>query len=158
GQMSSVGIYSLGYKLGMVLDVVIVTPFQLAWPAFSFAISTHENHRHVYARTLTYLTLVSSVAVLGIVIATPVVLHYATHPDYLDAYAVVPLISLAYAFNGIYYCVSPGIHLRHHTRWLPLIVVAAAAVNVGLCVALIPTFGMMGAAWATTISFAVLAA
>lgn len=158
GQLAAVGVYSLGYKLGMVLDVLIVSPFQLAWPPFSFAISEKPGHREVYARALTYLTLVASAAVLAISMLAPVALRLATHPDYFGAASVVPLIALAYAFNGLHYCVSPGIHLRHQTRWLPVLVATAAALNVVLCVVLIPRIGMMGAAWATTASFALLAA
>ena len=157
GQLATVGVYGLGYKLGMVLDVLIVAPFQLAWPSFAFAISEDEGHRHVYARTLTYLVLVSSVCVLGLTLLSPVVLHYASHPDYFQASTIVPLISLAYAFNGVFYCVSPGIHIRHRTRRLPVIMAGAAALNVALCLVWIPRFGMMGAAWATTAAFAFLA-
>ena len=158
GQLAAVGVYSLGYKLGMVLDVLIVSPFQLAWPPFSFAISEKPDHRQVYARTLTYLTLVSSAAVLAISMLAPVALRLATHPDYFSASSVVPLVALAYAFNGVHYCVSPGIHLRRQTRWLPVLVATAAALNVVLCVVLIPRIGMIGAAWATAASFALLAA
>jgi O-antigen/teichoic acid export membrane protein len=158
GQLSAVGIYGLGYKLGMVLDVIIVSPFQLAWPPFSFAIAGDPDHRRVYARTLTYLTLALSAAVLGISMFAPVALRIATRPDYFGAASVVPLIALAYAFNGVQYCVSPGIHLRHRTRWLPVLVSAAAVLNILLCIVLIPRVGMMGAAWATTASFALLAA
>jgi O-antigen/teichoic acid export membrane protein len=158
GQLAAVGVYSLGYKLGMVMEVLIVSPFQLAWPPFSFAISENHDHKQVYARTLTYLTLASSMAVLGLSLLSPIVLRYATHPDYFKAATVVPLIALAYAFNGVHYCVSPGIHLRRRTQWLPVLVATAAVLNVVLCVLLIPRIGMLGAAWATTASFAVLAA
>jgi O-antigen/teichoic acid export membrane protein/peptidoglycan/xylan/chitin deacetylase (PgdA/CDA1 family) len=158
GQLAAVGVYSLGYKLGMVLEVLIVSPFQLAWPPFSFAISDEPDHRRVYARTLTYLTLVLSACVLGLSLLAPVALRVATHPDYFGAATVVPLIALSYAFNGVHYCVSPGIHLRRRTRWLPVLVAVAAGVNVALCIALIPRIGMMGAAWATMVSFALLAA
>ena len=157
GHLAAVGVYGLGYKLGMVMDVLVVSPFQLAWPAFAFAISRDADHHRTYARALTYLTLASTAGVLALTWLSPIVLRYATHADYHEAYTVVPFIALAYAFSGVHYCVSPGIHISRRTKWLPLIVSASAALNVALCVLLIPRFGILGAAWATAGAFALLA-
>ena len=43
-------IYGVGYKIGMILQMAIVWPFQLAWPAVSFSISKREGHQTTYAR------------------------------------------------------------------------------------------------------------
>jgi len=67
------------------------------------------------------------------------------------------MIAMGYMFNGIYYCVAPGIHLVGKTKYLPLLVVGASLSNVISNVLLIPEFGMIRAAWATTLSFAILA-
>jgi len=53
--------------------------------------------------------------------------------------------------------VSPGVHLAGRTRVFPWLAAAAAVVNVGMNLLLIPSFGMVGAAWSTVLAFAVLA-
>jgi O-antigen/teichoic acid export membrane protein len=71
---------------------------------------------------------------------------------------VIPLVALAYAFNGVYYCLSPGVHIAGRTHYFAGLAVLSAAVNLGLNFLLIPRFGMMGAAWSTVLAFLFLAA
>lgn len=157
GDLAVVAVYGVGYKLGRIIELVVVWPFQLAWPAVSFSISRRPDHRQTYARTLTYLTAVLAYLVIGLSLLTRVSLQYIVGDGYLGAYRVVPIIALAYAFNGVQYCVSPAIHVSGKTRYLTYVSVAAALVNIGLNFLLIPAYGMMGAAWATVVTFCLIA-
>lgn len=156
--LEEVAVYGVGYKIAMVLQIGVVWPFQLAWPAVSFAISRRAGHQVTYARTLTYLSLLLAAAVLGLALLAPVALPAIVGAGYRESAKVVPAVALAYALNGIHYCVSPGLHLSGKTRYLPLLSGAAAALNLGLNFLLIPRFGMLGAVWATVIAFLGLAA
>lgn len=156
--LDEVAIYGIGYKFGMLLQVAVVWPFQLAWPALSFSISKRPDHQATYARTLTYLVAVLALAVLVVSIAIPRLLDILVSTDYAGAGRVVPLIALAYAMNGVHYCASPGLHLAERTRYLTVLAALAAACNLALNLVLIPRFGMMGAAWSTFLAFLALAA
>jgi len=156
GQLSEVGVYSVGYKFGMVLQFLVVTPFQLAWPAFAFSISEAADHRFVYARTLTYLSVISVFGWLVLSELTEPLLRIMVNQAYVSAYKVVPMIAAAYVFYGIHFCVSPGIHIKGKSKYIPLLVVGASLVNLLLNVLMIPRFGIMGAGWATTVSFSLL--
>jgi O-antigen/teichoic acid export membrane protein len=155
--LEEVALYGVGYKFGGIVDLLVVWPFQLAWPAFSFAISDRAGHRETYARTLTYFTLLLAAAVVAVSIFARGGLGLLVGERYAGARVVVPLVALAYALNGVHYCVSPGVHLARRTRVLPWIAAVAALVNVGLNLLLIPAWGMLGAAWATVAAFLVLA-
>ncbi len=155
--LGEVAVYGVGYKFGMVLQVAVVWPFQLAWPAFSFAISRQPGHRETYARTLTYLTAVSVFALLVLSLGARAALPTLVGEAFRDAYPVIPVVALAYAFNGVQYCVSPGVHLAGRTKYLSGLALLAAVANVGLNLVLIPRFGMMGAAWSTALAFLFLA-
>jgi O-antigen/teichoic acid export membrane protein len=85
------------------------------------------------------------------------VVPVAVGQGYEGAFRVVPYVALGYAFTGIYFCLSPGIHVAGKTRYLPILLGVSASVNIALNFALIPHFGMMGAAAATTLSFLVSA-
>lgn len=155
--LDEVAVYGVGYKFGMLLQVALVWPFQLAWPAFSFSISNRSGHRATYARTLTYMTAVLVFAVLSIGLIVRIGLPFLVGEAYRGAARIVPLVALAYAFNGIQYCLSPGIHLAGRTKYLSVLAVIAALINVGLNLLVIPRFGMIGAAGTTVAAFAFLA-
>ena len=155
--LDQVAIYGVGYKFGMIPQIAVVWPFQLAWPAFSFAISHDPGHKTTYARTLTYLTTALVFVVLGISLLTRAALPAVVGAKYRAAYQVVPLVATAYALQGIHYCVSPGVHLSGNTRYLAVLAGLSAALNLALSFLLIPSFGMLGAAWATLLAFLFLA-
>ncbi len=155
--LSDVAMYGIGYKFGMLLEIGLVWPFQLAWPAFAFAASKKAGYRPVYARTLTYMTAASALLVVGISLIARQIVGLAVGPEYQAAYSVIPAVAIAYALNGTQYCVAPGVHVAGYTRYLPFFAGAGALTNVGLNLLLIPSFGTLGAAWSTTASFAVIA-
>lgn len=151
--LDQVAIYGIGYKFGTVIRLVVVWPFQLAWPAFAFAISDREDHKSTYAHTLTYLAAVLAFSVLGLSILSREMVPWVVGDAYREAYRVVPLVALSYAFSGIFFCLNPGVHIAGKTRYFPLLSALTAALNVCLNFLLIPRFGMMGAAAATASSF-----
>jgi len=70
---------------------------------------------------------------------------------------VVPVITLAYVLHGAFLLGSVGIGIRKKARYYPMITAVAAATNVAANFALIPRFGILGAAWATVLAYAVMA-
>ncbi len=153
---TELGLYSLGYKFGGVLHGLILGPFQLAWMPFLFSISKERNAREIYAAVLTYFTVAAMFVALALSILSKEVLMVMATPAFYGAYRVVPLIALSYLFYGCFSCVSAGMYLEKKTKYIPYIIGAAAALNLGLNYLLIPTYGMMGAAIATVSSYALL--
>src|SRR4030095_9461800 len=58
---------------------------------------------------------------------------------------------------GLSHFFRVGLYYTKQTKYLGYAVGGSAILNLPLNLALIPTFGAMGAAWATLISFAILA-
>jgi len=153
---SQVGLYALGYRIGMIVNILIAQPFQTAWLPFMFSIKNNENAREIYSRVLTYFALIAVFIALALsVLARPVLWVMATPPFY-DAHKVVPLIAFSYALYGCYFVVAAPFYLTDRTKRLALIVSLAALPNLLLNYLLIPGYGMMGAATATFISYAAL--
>ncbi len=69
----------------------------------------------------------------------------------------MPLISVAYLLLGVNIIWSVGYLLKRKTKYIPIMTIIAAALNVILNYFLVPPFGMMGAAVATLISYFVWA-
>jgi O-antigen/teichoic acid export membrane protein len=70
---------------------------------------------------------------------------------------VVPWIGVGVALQGVYLLTSIGLNITKHTEYYPIATGVAAAASISANLALVPTFGIMGAAWANTIAYAVLA-
>ncbi len=154
---TGVGLYSLGYRVGFLLEFVLIIPFQLAWPAFSFRIAKQKGHQAVYARVFTYFCLLGAFGVLGLSLFAPEVISILAPSSYAAAARIVPLVSLAYVFYGMHFVLAPGIHLRGKTHYYPWLIVGPALLNIGLNFYFVPRYGMLGAALTTTFSFFVVA-
>ena len=68
---STVGVYSFGVQIASTL-VLLITAFQLAWPAFAYAIEDDDEARHTYAYVLTYYLFLMTWAAVGISLLAPV--------------------------------------------------------------------------------------
>ncbi len=156
--LEEIAVYGVGYKIGMVLQMAIVWPFQLAWPAVSFSISNREDHKASYAKVLTYLSVILVLGWLALALAARAALTPLVGEAYSGAYLLVAPVALGYLFNGVHFCLNPGIHIAGKTRQLTILSGVAAVLNLGLNLLVVPRYGAAGAAWTTTITFLVIAA
>lgn len=150
------GLYSLGYKFGLIIKVLIVAPFTLAWGPFFWFLVKEKNAKKVYSSVLTYFVLVGMFVALGLSVLSKDMLVIMTTPLFYGAYKVIPLIALSYVLYGCYFILSAGYHISKKTKYSPLIIGIASTINLCLNYLLIPTYGMMGAATATVISYMIL--
>ena len=151
--LSDVGIYSLAYKFGMLLSMVFVAPFTQIWSARMFEIYHKENSKELISKVLTLFLFGALIINLAISVLTKDVLRLISNEAYWSAYKLVPVISLAYVFNGIVYIVGLGILATGKTKLSALAMILAMAVNIGFNFILIPHWGKAGAAYATLISY-----
>jgi O-antigen/teichoic acid export membrane protein len=154
---TELGLYSLGYSFGLVVNGLLVSPFLTAWVPFTFSIYRQPDARQTFSRVFTYFVLVIIFASLALSVLSKEVVAVIATPAFRTAYKVIPLIAVSYVLYGCYAILAIGISLEAKTKYVMPIIGAAAIVNLGLNYALIPDFGMMGAAWAALASFLVMA-
>ena len=153
--IAQVGLYSLGYHIGMVM-LLAENAFQLAWPPHRFAIAKQPNAKHQFARILTYYLLAFGFLAMALSLLAKELLMIMTTPKFYPAAAVVPLIALSYIFSGVRHMTNTGLAITNKNYYVPPIIVGSALLNLGLNYVLIPPYGMIGAAWATILSYLVL--
>lgn len=160
---ATVGVYQANYRLG-VLMMLVVGMFDYAWRPFFLQHARDNDAKTLFARVFTYfvalLLLVFIVVSLFVedLVRIQILGKYFIHPDYWGGLTIVPVILLSYIFTGAYVNFLVGIYLEKKTRVLPYVTGAGAVVNVGANFLLIPLYGMMGAAFATLLSYIVMAA
>jgi O-antigen/teichoic acid export membrane protein len=151
--LSDVGIYSLGYKFGFLVNFLIVIAFQLMWEGKMFEIEKKENAKTIYSNILTYyvLTLLFTALIITVYIDNILVLM-ATAPFY-PASIVVPYIAIAYVFNGLQEYFKLGMLLKNKTTVVGGVALTQCFISVGLYLLLGSNFGMIGIAVAVLISY-----
>jgi O-antigen/teichoic acid export membrane protein len=77
-----------------------------------------------------------------------------TTPGFFAAYEIIPIIVAAYIFTGIYFMSANQILYTKQTKYIPVVTVVSAGLNILLNFLWIPRLGMFGAAWATLAAYA----
>jgi len=155
--LGEIGIYSVGNNFGGAMKFPL-SAFEPAWQPFVFENAMKENGPREIALIATRMAIVFVVTALGLALLLPDVLIFVSRKvAYHAAAPVVPVIVLAFLFQGFFLLSSIGITITKEARYYPMITAGAAALNIGLNFALIPTFGIMGSAWATVAGYALMA-
>jgi O-antigen/teichoic acid export membrane protein len=154
---AEVGLYHVGYMFGTGIKFFL-SAFELAWSPFVYSLLAQPDAARTLARLVTYVAAAFVGAGVLIAVLGRELLVLMTASTFHAAYPVIPVIVLAYLIQGVFTLTSIGIGISKKAYYYPVLTFAAAFVNVTMNFALIPRFGMMGAAWATVGGYAVMAA
>jgi O-antigen/teichoic acid export membrane protein len=149
------GLYSIGVRIASVI-VFLFTAFRTAWPAFAYSIEDDREARRTYGFVLTYLLLLCCWLTVALGLLAPWIVHVLTTPRFYAGARVVPLLCFAATAYAAYTVVAIGIGRVRLTQFNWIITFAGAALNIGLNIALIPPYGMIGAAIATVAAYALM--
>jgi O-antigen/teichoic acid export membrane protein len=143
--LHEVGLYSIGYKLSMLLSLVTAA-FQMAWGPFAFSIKDEPDARDFYAAVLTYYYGITTFCALILSVFSREILLVFTTDAYADGYRVVGILVFSVIFTGVYYIFAIGVNLTRKTAHIGWTNGVAAGLNVILNVILVPRYGIIGAA------------
>lgn len=151
------GLYALAYKLGYAPNYLVLGPFLLIWYPFVFAVTDRERQRELVGRLIPLFMLVMSLAALcAALFAQELVELASSRAGFERAWPALGWVAFGYWFWGLFQLLQTGFYVCKSTRALPLLTAAAVIVNAFANVVLLPTLGFVGAAVATTLTFAVL--
>ncbi len=157
----TVGIYKANYRMGIFM-MLFVNMFQYAWQPFFLTNAKEENAKQMFAKVLTYFTLVGSIILVVISLFISDIVHIKISgysligPEYWSGLSIIPIILFAYLVNGMYVIFSAGIYIEEKSLYVPFISGAGALTNVVANFLLIPIWGITGAAFATLLSYLVM--
>jgi O-antigen/teichoic acid export membrane protein len=143
---TEVGHYSVGVRIASAA-LLLLAAFRLAWPAFAYSIEDEDEAKHTYSFVLTYLLFVFSWLALMLGLLAPWLVRLLTgRAEFHEGARVVPFTAFALTALGGYIVVSIGIGRARKTQFNWVVTGVAALIDVGLNFALVPSFGMIGAA------------
>lgn len=150
----AVGVYSVAYKVGQSVAALVLTPFSAIWAVSMYEIAALPDGKQVFARVYEkYVRAIGLIMLSASLFARPL-LSLVVADSYDAATDLVPIICLAYLFFSLEEHFQVPVMLSRRTGWLVPVVATSAVVNVVANLLLIPTFGAVGAAWASVLAFA----
>jgi O-antigen/teichoic acid export membrane protein len=158
---TAVGIYSANYRLGIFM-MLVVSMFDYAWRPFFLSNAREPDAKAIFSRVTTYFFLFMMFTFLAVSLFIDVIVrieifhHHLIHPAYWSGISIVPIVLLAYVFTGLYALFVPGIYIHKKTHLLPISPGLGAAINIGMNILVIPSMGILGAAWASLVGYAVM--
>jgi O-antigen/teichoic acid export membrane protein len=153
GNLSEVGIYSLGFKMANTIKVFVVASVNLAISPIIFKMMDKPENKRFYSKIMTYFTFVVMICILGMsFFGKEIIKLLARNRDYWDAYKVIPIISFAILFGMLKDTSLIGINIMKKTKILAIIIFLMSITNIILNIIFIPYFQSIGAAFATLIT------
>ncbi|CAN5380225.1 polysaccharide biosynthesis C-terminal domain-containing protein [soil metagenome] len=155
---AAVGMYQTNFRLAIPM-MLFVTVFEYAWKPFYLHHRDDVDAKETFARIFTLFTAVCGAVFLITSIAMPIVVQLPfvggrfINPTYWSGMHIIPIILLAYVFNGFMINFAVGPHITKRTATLPIATGVAAVVNVLATFIGFPLLGIDGAAWAKVIAY-----
>jgi len=152
--LSATGVYSVGLQLGAIIGI-IAHAFNNAYSPYLYKkLKNITNRDKLSVVIFTYLYFISILLIALcfsaiFIIALPLLVG----KDFQEASRLILLISLAYAFNGMYLMVVNYIYYVKKTHLLSMATIATSILHVLLSYLLLKEFGIIGVAYASLISF-----
>jgi O-antigen/teichoic acid export membrane protein len=154
--LSDVAIFSIAFKFGMLINILLVTPMQLAWLPMMYKIGYGENSKKYYRDFAYYYSIISSFVFLIITIFREEMLLVLTTSDYLSGAKYIPIIAAAYLVNGYRHFFMSGLAIKDRTSFLGYASIIAILINIILNNWFVNLYGIWGAALTTFLSYLAL--
>jgi len=149
-----VGIYSLGYRIGQLVQFLSISILMTYNPYFyKLANSADQSAAKKKLYTLNTATI-AFLLFIGFLVAlfSKDIIVFFFSEQYFEAYAIIPLIVLGYIFIQLISLQSLSFYQEKQTLKIMWINIAAALINIALNFIFIPKYGYFGAAYTTLIT------
>ena len=143
--------FDLGAQVGKLINIITLGVNQAYGPWFIQQTKSNDDNSKMLAKTAEKLSLLYIAIAVALSWIAPELIRLIGHSSYSDSWTVVPFIAFAFSINGFYFCFS-SVFFLNKTKYLPILTISGAIVNVAINLLLIPFFGILGAAIARLIS------
>jgi O-antigen/teichoic acid export membrane protein len=151
--LGEVGIYAMAYKFAFMVTFAVGEPFGRVWNVSLYSYTKDPNWERQFARVARYLTLALCTASLGLCLFGPQIIRIMATSAYSGAIALLPILTFAYVAREVGDFFRQILYINKRSGAVGKIAMVSAVVNLALNFALIGRFGMMGAAWATLLTW-----
>ena len=149
--LREVGVYLIAVSVAALIKYFPVA-FDVAWTPFALDSMQRTDAPALFARMGTYAYAVLAVSLVALSALGPPLMDLMLPPAYDDVGPLVPILALALAVQTIRTLPGTSLNVAKKTTVYPTVTAAGAVISIGAYFALIPRFGMYGAAFALLIT------
>jgi O-antigen/teichoic acid export membrane protein len=156
------GEYTANHKLGTILLLLVIS-FRTAWQPFFLKVAKQSDAKEIYSRVMTYYLFIAAFVVLTVTMTIEYIVKMPITPgmtllgeSYWGGVKIIPIILFSYMMFGVYVNLTVGIYIEKKSEWMVIFSGLAAIINVSSNFYLMPTYGMMGAAFANMLAYFVM--
>ena len=154
--LDEVGVYSLAYRFGLVINFLLLSPFLNIWTPKQFEVSKEKDGGEIFGHVVTYYILAQVCISVGIACVIGDVIFLISGVEFHEASKFVPLILLGYNFYGLYQLGQFGLLYSKKTKLLGILTLFASAISICGTYFLASRYGAWGASISTALSFFIL--
>lgn len=152
--LADVGIYSLGYKIGSIVNALYVTPFTQIWNPIMMKYRNSEGVKELFKKVLTYYFIAGVVfLLLSTSILNELVYLLVKNPAYFRGVLIAPIIMGGVLIYGATNILTAGLFFSRQVHVITWIYGFVAGLNLLLNYFLISNFGYVGAAWSSFVTY-----
>jgi len=142
-----VGLYALAGKVGILVLILVWSPFANVWQTMRYEVYEMPNCNLVYKRIFIVLILILSLAGLGISLFSDVVIKLMAEKSFWPAIPIVPFIVIASIIKSLTYFNNLGILLKEKTSIIAVGTYLSAFIITVLLFIFVKLYGAIGAAF-----------
>ena len=153
GSLSDVGLLELGLKFATVVVILIWTPFWQHWEPMSFGYYREEHGRRKFQVAFIVISALMFAGGLGVSIFAEPVIRVMASQSFHAAASIVPILTFGFVLNSLTLFFFFSLIVTDHTKVFSLCQYATAVVITIAYFVLVPSLGLVGAAWAQCVAF-----
>jgi O-antigen/teichoic acid export membrane protein len=155
---ATVGIYSMGYKIGSSLDSFLTTPLGQAFSPIAYRSYANdlEKYKDLTRRVWHLFIILAFTLILLVVVFLDGLYFFFISNNYWSSYWIVILVLSAYFIWGSAIMLGATIVVREKTYLSPLLTGLSGGINILFNFVFIPRWGMLGAGFSLVLSFIIV--
>jgi O-antigen/teichoic acid export membrane protein len=146
---ADVGVYALAYNFAFLLSVIIGDSFTKVWGVSFYSYASGDGWQGRMAKIGRWLFFVLGTSAMGIALFSRDVLTLMVPHSYFPPMLLLPVLVFGYFLREVGDFFNSMLLIGIGSGLVGRIAVFGAVLNLALNAALIPRFGIWGAAWAT---------
>ncbi|MEA2103243.1 MAG: oligosaccharide flippase family protein [Candidatus Cloacimonadota bacterium] len=152
GSLHDVGIYAIGYKIGMIITFVNAITSRVFFP-YAMKIQNRPDAKKIYKKIFKYYLLFAGFLGILIITFTNEIFSVVIDGAYFQATKIVVFAVISNLLLGVFNIINLSFYVKQKATNITVAVAVGAFFNIAMNFFLIPKFGIYGASISSVISY-----
>jgi O-antigen/teichoic acid export membrane protein len=155
--LEDVGTYSVGYKIGTLISILLLIPFVQIWNPMMMEYKDSDDIKELVTKIVSYYTFIGVIIIIfSTYFLSEIIQILIPSKDYAKGLAIFPIIMYGVFINGFVNITYIGLLYARKVARMALLYYLVAFINVVLNYLLIPIYGLQGAAWSSFLTYSII--